>query len=64
VLRLPFRGIVVSFRVTIAVITCVMASRHAGGGVGAALGKFFKAGDKMEAGVEKIGVLAKKVVAP
>ena len=33
-------------------------------GVGAALGKFLKAGDKMEAEVEKIGVLANKVVAP
>jgi 2-keto-4-pentenoate hydratase/2-oxohepta-3-ene-1,7-dioic acid hydratase in catechol pathway len=32
-------------------------------GVGAALGKFLKAGDKMEAEVEKIGVLANKVVA-
>jgi 2-keto-4-pentenoate hydratase/2-oxohepta-3-ene-1,7-dioic acid hydratase in catechol pathway len=33
-------------------------------GVGAALGKFLKAGDKMEADVEKIGVLSNKVVAP
>jgi len=33
-------------------------------GVGAALGKFLKAGDKMEAEVEKIGVLANKVAAP
>ena len=33
-------------------------------GVGAALGKFLKAGDKMEAEVERIGVLANKVVAP
>jgi 2-keto-4-pentenoate hydratase/2-oxohepta-3-ene-1,7-dioic acid hydratase in catechol pathway len=33
-------------------------------GVGAALGKFLKAGDKMEAEVEKIGVLANKVTAP
>jgi len=32
-------------------------------GVGAALGKFLKAGDKMEAEVEKIGVLANKVTA-
>jgi 2-keto-4-pentenoate hydratase/2-oxohepta-3-ene-1,7-dioic acid hydratase in catechol pathway len=33
-------------------------------GVGAALGKFLKAGDKMDAEVEKIGVLSNKVVAP
>jgi 2-keto-4-pentenoate hydratase/2-oxohepta-3-ene-1,7-dioic acid hydratase in catechol pathway len=33
-------------------------------GVGAALGKFLKAGDRMEAEVERIGVLANKVVAP
>ena len=33
-------------------------------GVGAALGKFLKAGDRMEAEVEKIGVLSNKVVAP
>jgi 2-keto-4-pentenoate hydratase/2-oxohepta-3-ene-1,7-dioic acid hydratase in catechol pathway len=33
-------------------------------GVGAALGKFLKAGDKMEAEVERIGVLANRVVAP
>jgi 2-keto-4-pentenoate hydratase/2-oxohepta-3-ene-1,7-dioic acid hydratase in catechol pathway len=33
-------------------------------GVGAALGKFLAAGDKMEAEVEKIGVLANRVVAP
>ena len=33
-------------------------------GVGAALGKFLKAGDKIEAEVEKIGVLANRVVAP
>ena len=33
-------------------------------GVGAALGKFLKAGDKMEAEVEKIGVLTNKIVAP
>jgi 2,4-diketo-3-deoxy-L-fuconate hydrolase len=33
-------------------------------GVGAALGKFLKAGDKMEAEVERIGMLANKVVAP
>ncbi len=33
-------------------------------GVGAALGKFLKAGDKLEAEVEKIGVLANRVVAP
>ena len=33
-------------------------------GVGAALGKFLKAGDKMEAEVEKIGVLANRVAAP
>ena len=32
-------------------------------GVGAALGKFLKAGDKLEAEVEKIGVLANRVVA-
>jgi 2-keto-4-pentenoate hydratase/2-oxohepta-3-ene-1,7-dioic acid hydratase in catechol pathway len=33
-------------------------------GVGAALGKFLKAGDKLEAEVETLGVLANKVVAP
>jgi 2-keto-4-pentenoate hydratase/2-oxohepta-3-ene-1,7-dioic acid hydratase in catechol pathway len=33
-------------------------------GVGAALGKFLKAGDKIEAEVENIGVLANRVVAP
>jgi 2,4-diketo-3-deoxy-L-fuconate hydrolase len=33
-------------------------------GVGAALGKFLKAGDRLEAEVEKIGVLANRVVAP
>jgi 2-keto-4-pentenoate hydratase/2-oxohepta-3-ene-1,7-dioic acid hydratase in catechol pathway len=33
-------------------------------GVGAALGKFLKAGDKLEAEVEKIGVLANQIVAP
>jgi len=33
-------------------------------GVGAATGKFLKAGDKIEAEVEKIGVLANRVVAP
>ena len=33
-------------------------------GVGAALGKFLKAGDKLEAEVEKLGVLANRVVAP
>ncbi len=33
-------------------------------GVGAALGKFLKAGDKMEAEVERIGVLTNKIVAP
>jgi 2-keto-4-pentenoate hydratase/2-oxohepta-3-ene-1,7-dioic acid hydratase in catechol pathway len=33
-------------------------------GVGAALGKFLKAGDKIEAEIEKIGVLANRVVAP
>ncbi len=33
-------------------------------GVGAALGKFLKAGDTIEAEVEKIGVLANRVVAP
>jgi 2-keto-4-pentenoate hydratase/2-oxohepta-3-ene-1,7-dioic acid hydratase in catechol pathway len=33
-------------------------------GVGAALGKFLKAGDKMEAEVEKIGVLANRIAAP
>jgi 2-keto-4-pentenoate hydratase/2-oxohepta-3-ene-1,7-dioic acid hydratase in catechol pathway len=32
-------------------------------GVGAALGKFLKAGDRMEAEVERIGVLANKIVA-
>jgi 2-keto-4-pentenoate hydratase/2-oxohepta-3-ene-1,7-dioic acid hydratase in catechol pathway len=31
---------------------------------GAALGKFLKAGDRIEAEVEKIGVLANRVVAP
>jgi len=33
-------------------------------GVGAALGKFLKAGDRLEAEVERIGVLANRVVAP
>ncbi len=33
-------------------------------GVGAALGKFLKAGDRIEAEVERIGVLANRVVAP
>src|SRR5512145_758316 len=33
-------------------------------GVGAALGKFLKAGDRMEAEVERIGVLANRVTAP
>ena len=33
-------------------------------GVGAALGKFLKAGDKMEAEVERIGVLANRIAAP
>jgi 2-keto-4-pentenoate hydratase/2-oxohepta-3-ene-1,7-dioic acid hydratase in catechol pathway len=33
-------------------------------GVGAATGNFLKAGDRMEAEVEKIGVLANKVVRP
>ena len=33
-------------------------------GVGAATGTFLKAGDRMEAEVERIGVLANKVVAP
>jgi 2-keto-4-pentenoate hydratase/2-oxohepta-3-ene-1,7-dioic acid hydratase in catechol pathway len=33
-------------------------------GVGAALGKFLKAGDTIEAEVEKIGILANRVVAP
>ena len=33
-------------------------------GVGAATGKFLKVGDKIEAEVEKIGVLANRVVAP
>ncbi len=33
-------------------------------GVGAASGRFLKAGDKMEAEVERIGVLANRVVAP
>src|SRR6266550_2039689 len=33
-------------------------------GVGAALGKFLKKGDKLEAEVERIGVLANRVVAP
>jgi 2-keto-4-pentenoate hydratase/2-oxohepta-3-ene-1,7-dioic acid hydratase in catechol pathway len=33
-------------------------------GVGAALGKFLKKGDKIEAEVERIGVLANRVVAP
>ena len=33
-------------------------------GVGAALGKFLKAGDKMEAEVERIGVLANRVAKP
>jgi 2-keto-4-pentenoate hydratase/2-oxohepta-3-ene-1,7-dioic acid hydratase in catechol pathway len=33
-------------------------------GVGAALGTFLKAGDRIEAEIEKIGVLANRVVAP
>ncbi|MGH7323798.1 MAG: fumarylacetoacetate hydrolase family protein, partial [Candidatus Rokuibacteriota bacterium] len=33
-------------------------------GVGAALGKFLKAGDRIEAEIEKIGVLQNRVVAP
>jgi 2-keto-4-pentenoate hydratase/2-oxohepta-3-ene-1,7-dioic acid hydratase in catechol pathway len=33
-------------------------------GVGAALGKFLKAGDQMEAEVEKIGVLTNKITSP
>jgi 2-keto-4-pentenoate hydratase/2-oxohepta-3-ene-1,7-dioic acid hydratase in catechol pathway len=33
-------------------------------GVGAALGKFLKKGDKIEAEVERIGILANRVVAP
>ena len=33
-------------------------------GVGAALGKFLQAGDRLEAEVEAIGVLANRVVAP
>ena len=33
-------------------------------GVGAALGKFLKAGDKMEAEVERIGVLANRIAKP
>ncbi|MBI4269692.1 MAG: fumarylacetoacetate hydrolase family protein [Candidatus Rokubacteria bacterium] len=33
-------------------------------GVGAALGKFLRAGDRLEAEVERIGVLANRVVAP
>ena len=33
-------------------------------GVGAALGKFLKSGDKLEAEIEKIGVLANRVVKP
>jgi 2-keto-4-pentenoate hydratase/2-oxohepta-3-ene-1,7-dioic acid hydratase in catechol pathway len=33
-------------------------------GVGAALGKFLQAGDRMEAEVERIGVLANRIVAP
>jgi 2-keto-4-pentenoate hydratase/2-oxohepta-3-ene-1,7-dioic acid hydratase in catechol pathway len=33
-------------------------------GVGAALGKFLKPGDRIEAEVEKIGVLANRVVEP
>jgi 2-keto-4-pentenoate hydratase/2-oxohepta-3-ene-1,7-dioic acid hydratase in catechol pathway len=33
-------------------------------GVGAALGKFLKAGDTMEAEVERIGVLTNTIVAP
>src|SRR5436309_7423527 len=33
-------------------------------GVGAALGKFLKAGDRVEAEIEKIGVLANWVIAP
>jgi 2-keto-4-pentenoate hydratase/2-oxohepta-3-ene-1,7-dioic acid hydratase in catechol pathway len=32
-------------------------------GVGAATGNFLKAGDRMEAGVERIGVLANRVAA-
>ncbi|MBI1962989.1 MAG: hydrolase, partial [Candidatus Rokubacteria bacterium] len=32
--------------------------------VGAALGKFLKIGDRLEAEVEKIGVLANRVAAP
>jgi 2-keto-4-pentenoate hydratase/2-oxohepta-3-ene-1,7-dioic acid hydratase in catechol pathway len=33
-------------------------------GVGAALGKFLKKGDKIEAEVERIGILSNRVVAP
>jgi 2-keto-4-pentenoate hydratase/2-oxohepta-3-ene-1,7-dioic acid hydratase in catechol pathway len=33
-------------------------------GVGAALGKFLKAGDKMEAEVERIGILANRIAKP
>jgi 2-keto-4-pentenoate hydratase/2-oxohepta-3-ene-1,7-dioic acid hydratase in catechol pathway len=33
-------------------------------GVGAAIGKFLKAGDRMEAEVERIGVLANRVGRP
>jgi 2-keto-4-pentenoate hydratase/2-oxohepta-3-ene-1,7-dioic acid hydratase in catechol pathway len=33
-------------------------------GVGAALGKFLGAGDRMGAEVERIGVLANRIVAP
>jgi 2-keto-4-pentenoate hydratase/2-oxohepta-3-ene-1,7-dioic acid hydratase in catechol pathway len=33
-------------------------------GVGAALGTFLKAGDRLEAEVERIGVLANRVTAP
>jgi 2-keto-4-pentenoate hydratase/2-oxohepta-3-ene-1,7-dioic acid hydratase in catechol pathway len=33
-------------------------------GVGAATGRFLKPGDRMEAEVEKIGVLANRVVRP
>jgi 2-keto-4-pentenoate hydratase/2-oxohepta-3-ene-1,7-dioic acid hydratase in catechol pathway len=33
-------------------------------GVGAALGKFLKAGDRMEAEVERIGILANRIAKP
>ena len=33
-------------------------------GVGAALGKFLKAGDKMEAEVERVGILANRIAKP